>query len=177
MFQLATVQHHLSCLAATFLLVAVVFFSVPVSGEENDAMIIGSGVNETSSRKTWSLKETLKRSQKIDALIEAHLAATDQAIRTTTNDETFLRRVYLKAIGRIPNIDEAKDFLESDSSNKRSQLVDELLDSYGYVSHQFNYFADLLRIKSRARNIPGQPYIDFVKDAIESNMPLSLIHI
>ncbi len=125
----------------------------------------------SESRKTWTPTETLQFSEQIDRLIEKHLATSDQTIGDLSRDETFLRRTYLKTIGRIPNIDETNQFLRSDSKNKRSQLIDELLDSYGYVSHQFNYFADLLRIKTRVRNVPGQPYIDFVKDALESNMP------
>ena len=39
------------------------------------------------------------------------------------------------------------------------------------MSRQFNFYADLLRIKTRVRRVNGQPYIDFVKDSLESNKP------
>lgn len=116
--------------------------------------------------------KTLAYSRKIDALIDSHLASKEQKRNSKVDDSTFLRRVYLTASGRIPNIEEADSFLRSDASQKRSDLIDELLDSYGYVSHQFNFFADLLRIKSRlSSQVPGEPYIDYIKDALEQNTP------
>ena len=119
-----------------------------------------------------SRKKTLQYSRKIDAIIESHLAKTGQSRNPKIDDEIFLRRIYLDAIGRIPNIDEAEEFLGSDASQKRAVLIDELLASYGYVSRQFNFFADLLRVKTRlANNVPGVPYIDFIKDSLEQNKP------
>ena len=64
-----------------------------------------------------------------------------------------------------------KSFSISKSKSKRVDLIDELLDSYGYVSRQFNFWADLLRVQSR---LPGQltgiSYVDFLKDSLESNV-------
>ena len=126
----------------------------------------------TSTTKTTSRKKTLAYSRKIDAIIESHLADNELTRNPEIDDATFLRRIYLDAIGRIPNIDEAEEFLQSDASQKRSDLIDELLDSYGYVSRQFNFFADLLRVKTRlTNNAPGGPYIDFIKDSLEENKP------
>lgn len=119
-----------------------------------------------------SRKKTLAYSRKIDALVEAHLAGKEQSRNPAIKDETFLRRAYLTAVGRIPNIEEADSFLSSKASQKRSDLIDELLDSYGYISHQFNFLADLLRVRSQlSNNAPGAPYIDYIKDALQENMP------
>ncbi len=122
--------------------------------------------------KAVSRKSTLAYSRNIDAIIESHLAQNDQARNPEIDDATFLRRIFLDAIGRIPNLDEAEEFLQSDASQKRSDLIDELLDSYGYVSRQFNFLADLLRVRTRlSNNAPGEPYIDFIKDSLEQNKP------
>ncbi len=127
---------------------------------------------KTSKSAKLSRAKTLQYSRKIDALIESHLADNELTRNPEIDDATFLRRIYLDAIGRIPNIDEAEEFLHSDGSQKRSDLIDELLDSYGYVSRQFNFLADLLRIKTRlTNNVPGKPYIDFIKDSLEENKP------
>lgn len=126
---------------------------------------------ESDSSAKVSPKTTLQYAREIDRLIDKHLSENEKHRNDLTDDETFLRRIYLNAIGRIPNIDEAESFLSSDASQKRAQLIDELLDSYGYVSHQFNFWADILRIKTRVNNGVGQPYIDFVKDSLEENKP------
>jgi hypothetical protein len=88
------------------------------------------------------------------------------------SDEQFVRRVYLDIAGRIPTYDELTEFLASEESDKRLDLVDQLMDSEGYVSHSYNYWADLLRIKTRLVNqVGGAPYIDWVKQALRDNMP------
>lgn len=43
------------------------------------------------------------------------------------DDATFLRRVYLDLAGTIPSVPQTRDFLSSTTSNKRDQIVDELL--------------------------------------------------
>lgn len=111
-------------------------------------------------------------SQQIDSLVSAKLSAHEQKPNRLTDDETFLRRIYLDIVGRIPTLEEAHSFLASKDKSKRAALIDELLDSSGYVSHQFNYWADILRIKSRlSGGNPGQPYIDFVKNSLATNQP------
>lgn len=111
-------------------------------------------------------------SQRIDDLVEHKLAEKNQTPNSLTDDETFLRRIYLDAIGRIPTLDEARAFLNSKASHKREDLIDTLLDSPGYASHQFNYWANILRIKNRLQGgNPGQPYIDFVKESIAAHKP------
>ena len=113
----------------------------------------------------------IKMSQKIDALIEEQLDSKKLGFNKPASDEIFLRRAYLDIAGRIPTKDEAEKFLGSRKKTKRADLVDKLLNSYGYVSRQFNFLADLLRVKSRVRNVIGQPYIDYIKDSLESNKP------
>ena len=141
-------------------------------------VISADGLNAAESPESPSAANESKRtkmlaySRKIDALIEAHLESKEMELNPEIDDATFLRRAYLTAIGRIPNIEESTAFLRSKSGNKRSKLIDELLDSYGYVSHQFNFLADLLRIRTRlTNNAPGEPYIDYIKDCLEENKP------
>ena len=49
-----------------------------------------------------------------------------------TDDATFLRRVFLVSIGRIPTSEEALAFLEIEDPAKRENLVDYLLKSPGF---------------------------------------------
>lgn len=43
------------------------------------------------------------------------------------NDLTFVRRVYLDAVGRIPHVSEARDFLAVEEDQRRDWLVEKLL--------------------------------------------------
>ncbi len=117
------------------------------------------------------LSRTLAASSKVDKFIEAGYAKGKVKPNRLTSDELFLRRIYLDIVGRIPTLKEATEFLDSNDNTKRSQLIDRLLDSEGYVSHNFNYWADLLRLQSRMRYVPAQPYLDFVKSSLRENKP------
>ena len=93
-----------------------------------------------------------------------------------TTDEQFVRRVYLDIAGRIPTREEATRFLRDSSRDKRSQLIDELLDSEAFVSHQFNYLSDLLRIRTGLSmdgfaNLKSGAYVDWIKDQIREDRP------
>lgn len=89
------------------------------------------------------------------------------------NDEQFVRRVYLDIAGRIPNYDEASTFIKSGDPAKRSQLIDMLLDSDGYKTTLYNYFAEMLRVKDQFEqdNVRGTPYMMWIKEQIAKNRP------
>lgn len=88
------------------------------------------------------------------------------------NDEQFVRRVYLDIVGRIPNYAETMQFIQDSNPNKRAKLIDMLLDSPGYNSNTFNYFAEMLRVKDRLEqdNLRGVPYINWMQHQIEKNV-------
>ncbi len=123
------------------------------------------------SATSISKSTILAISKQIDALVLKQLSEKEEQLNQCASDEVFLRRIYLDLAGRIPTLDETNQFLASHNKNKRSLLIDRLLDSYGWVSRQFNFYADLLRVKSRAGNVTGQPYIDFIKDSLSENKP------
>ena len=118
---------------------------------------------------------------KIDALVARRMAEENARLakeklpaiklNPLTTDEQFVRRVYLDIAGRIPNFEETSAFLNSRSGTKRAELIDRLLESDGYVSHTYNYFADMLRINDKVDNrlLKGLPYIKWLKDSLASN--------
>lgn len=118
-----------------------------------------------SKPKTASITDT------IDELVDAKLVEIGQKRNPKIDDDVFVRRIYLDVIGRIPTLEETQTFLDSKSKTKRADLIDELLDSYGHVSRQFNYWADVLRVLTRNNRVYGQSYIDFLKDSLEQNQP------
>ena len=88
------------------------------------------------------------------------------------NDEQFVRRVYLDIVGRIPNYAESMQFIQDSNPNKRAKLIDMLLDSPGYSSNTYNYFAEMLRVKDRLEqdNLRGVPYINWLQHQIQNNV-------
>ena len=78
-------------------------------------------------------------------------------------------------VGRIPTFDEINSYLSNTSEQKKSQLIEELTESSGYNSQMFNWWADLLRLKSRMRGgnqiQAGQLYNHWVKQQVEKNVP------
>ena len=156
-----------------FLMASFVFCS-SVDGQEGSSPESHSSeyVSTTNHAKEPSRKSIQKISDKIDALVKQKLSSEGLQRNKRTNDSVFVRRVYLDIIGRIPGLEETQAFLTSKNKSKREDLIDELLDSYGRTSRQFNFWADLLRITSQMGNgLSGQPYIDFIKDSLERNKP------
>lgn len=89
-----------------------------------------------------------------------------------TTDEQFVRRIYLDAAGRIPSYEETVNFLSSTAPDKRAKLIDQLLDSEGYASTMFNYFADMLRVNDYFnRALRGTPYRAWLREEMKANTP------
>jgi hypothetical protein len=121
-----------------------------------------------------AVKDTSAQSKEIDKLVNKLLGEQKIKANGPISDEQFVRRIYLAAAGRIPTSAEAKAFLQNKDANKRDKLVDQLLDSEGYVSHFYNYWADILRINTRLGRSGASneyAYKHWVKDALRKNLP------
>lgn len=88
---------------------------------------------------TGSLIAAEPRSQEvtetIDRWIEAGLKEAGVKAAPIADDAEFLRRVYLDLIGRIPTVAEARNFLDDSTVDRRSRVVDRLLESPEYARH------------------------------------------
>jgi hypothetical protein len=112
---------------------------------------------------------------KIDELILAKLAKEKIQPNAPVSDEIFVRRIYLDVVGRIPTIKETTDFLADKAEDKRSKLIDALLASDGYAQNFFNYWADILRLRSQLSVGNSQPagaaYNNWLRKALADNVP------
>lgn len=112
--------------------------------------------------------------KKIDQLVQAGLKKHEMKRGAAINDTTFVRRAYLDIAGRIPTIEESETFLDSTYERKREQLITNLLESDGHVSHSYNFWADVLRINNTLGNNSIQAeaaYQLWIKNSVESNRP------
>ena len=81
----------------------------------------------------------------IDREVYAKLAEVRLRPYPQTSDSAFLRRVYLDAIGILPTPAEVEAFLAESSPDKRTRLIDQLLERPEYTSHWLVKFEDWFR--------------------------------
>lgn len=118
------------------------------------------------------LRAAQASAKEIDRLVQANYAKHGITPNQKSTDAQFLRRIYLDIVGRIPTYVETRRFLGMTEANKRSMLIDELLNSEGYASHSFNYWADVLRYTDNLNNnVRGEPYRQWIKQSLAENKP------
>ncbi|MBM83202.1 MAG: hypothetical protein CMJ78_21790 [Planctomycetaceae bacterium] len=65
----------------------------------------------------------------VDRHLESFLKTSELTASSLTDDEEFLRRVYLDLIGRVPTAEQAAAFLDNTKPERRAELIDSLLAS------------------------------------------------
>jgi len=117
--------------------------------------------------------DTTAASKQIDALLAKSWQKHQLKPNALVDDATFLRRVYLTVVGRIPTLEEARAFYACQMPDKRAKLIDSLLASEGYVQNFFNYWADVLRAQSQgvAGSTTSQNYLNYIRAALRENKP------
>ena len=116
--------------------------------------------------------DKLPRKNLIDEQVWQKLARLRLTPSESAPDHTFLRRVFIDIIGRAPTADEAKQFLDDPSPNKRETLVDHLLAQPDYAEHWANKWADLLRPNPYHVGIKSVLNYDaWIRDAFRKNKP------
>jgi hypothetical protein len=114
----------------------------------------------------------LPRQNFIDGLVWKKLEQVGVLPSPVANDSTFLRRVSLDIIGRLPTADEARAFLNDKSSNKRAKLIDSLLERTEYADFWANKWNDLLRPNPYHVGMKATMNIDaWLRDVFRANKP------
>ncbi len=112
-------------------------------------------------------------SQHIDKIIETVSVEQKIPLDPVVSDSTFIRRVYLDLVGRIPTHEEYQTFLKS-GETRRHDLTVHLLKSESHVQHLYHFWADLLRLRDTGLNdnvgyLRGITYIEWIKEQIRQN--------
>lgn len=76
-----------------------------------------------------------KMVQRIDAALLKEWEEAGIQPAPPAEDTTFLRRAYLDLNGVVPRVSQVREFLADNPADKRSQLIDRLLESPRYASH------------------------------------------
>ena len=111
----------------------------------------------------------------IDRLVFAQLERLELQSAHICSDAVFLRRTYLDVIGTLPTAKEASDFLLSREPNKRTALIDRLLEREEFADYWAMKWSDLLRVKAEFPiNLwpnAAQAYHRWIRTAIRENRP------
>jgi hypothetical protein len=134
----------------------------------------GSGLHPGFDAVTASGRGVIAHG-KIDELVFAHLARAGVAPATLSSDQVFLRRVFLDAIGTLPTALEAQAFLASNDPQRRTVLIEQLLQRDEFPVYWAMKWSDLLRIKAEFPiNLwptAAQEYYRWLRESLQKNKP------
>lgn len=114
------------------------------------------------------------RSNFIDQRLFAKMAADNVKSAPVSSDAEFLRRVTLDVTGRIPTPEAAEAFLSSTDSDKRTKLIDQLLNSSAYTDQLTLFFLNKFRVSRTHESIsvPARnTFYDFVRSFVQADRP------
>jgi hypothetical protein len=112
---------------------------------------------------------------KLDNLVINSLKANNINASDICTDDVFLRRIMLDITGKQPTANEVRYFIANNSPEKRTKLIDSLLNTDSFVEYQVLKWGDLFRCKSEfPSNLwPNavQAYTRWMKESISNNKP------
>ncbi|WP_417376134.1 DUF1549 domain-containing protein [Gimesia maris] len=108
----------------------------------------------------------------IDELVIKQLKRLNLPPSPQSNDTDFIRRVYVDTIGTLPTPDEVQAFVKDQSSDKRNQLIDRLLDRPEFIDYWTYKWSDLLLVNGALiRPEPVKAYHAWIREHVKQNTP------
>ncbi|QDU91496.1 hypothetical protein Pla175_49250 [Pirellulimonas nuda] len=116
----------------------------------------------------------------IDRLVTDKLDTLRVRPSGVADDETFLRRVTVDLVGRLPTPEEREAFLADESPQKRSDKIDALVEAPAFADLWAHRWAELLLVRTENNRVDYKPmflYHQWLKEQIDSGRPLDeMIH-
>jgi len=109
----------------------------------------------------------------IDELVFKKLQTIGMPPSAPCDDSTFIRRVTIDITGRLPSVEETKEFLADARAEKRDRWIARLLESPEYADYFANKWTALLRNKRTDGKQMRMTYAfhDWVRDSLLENKP------
>lgn len=108
----------------------------------------------------------------IDELVYQKLRSMQILPAEKCSDSEFLRRVYLDLVGVLPTVDQTRSFLGDSSADKRTKLIDALLDRSEYARFWALKWGDLLKLTQKQVGSDAvYKYHRWIEQAIAEDMP------
>lgn len=108
----------------------------------------------------------------IDGLVLAQLAQLNLQPSGRCSDEDFIRRAFLDTIGKLPTVAETRAFLADKTPDKRTKLIDALLQREEFVDYWSYRFSDIFLVNGGIlRPAAVKAYYDWIRGNIAANRP------
>ncbi|WOO39384.1 PSD1 and planctomycete cytochrome C domain-containing protein [Rubellicoccus peritrichatus] len=112
----------------------------------------------------------------IDAIVSNNLKERGLNFSPPADKETLVRRVYLDVTGLPPTPEEARAFLDDESTDAYEKLIDRLLESPHYGEYMAIYWLDAVRFADSVgyhgdQSRDASAFRDYVIEAFNANMP------
>ncbi len=108
----------------------------------------------------------------IDEAVLAKLKEVRITPSELASDAEFLRRAYIDTCGITPTVEEARAFLDDTSPDKRTRLVNQLLNRPEFIDYWTLKWSDLLRNNGQVKQDKGQQvFYRWIKESIRQNKP------
>lgn len=134
-----------------------------------------AGAAERPFLPVFESRASLTPQGKIDELVFGQLKRLGIQPANLCSDAVFVRRVYLDVTGTLPTAQEVSQFLADQDPNKRSALIDRLLERDEFADYWAMKWGDLLRVKSEFPiNLwPNavQAYYRWIRTSLQKNRP------
>ncbi|MCB9882341.1 MAG: DUF1553 domain-containing protein [Planctomycetes bacterium] len=91
----------------------------------------------------------------IDAFVLAKLEKLRYAPAPLCDDATFVRRLYVDVLNRMPTVEETLAFLADEGTDKRERLIDALVELPEYADVQALQWAEVLKVDRRRMEDKG----------------------
>lgn len=92
------------------------------------------------------------------------------------DDAVFVRRIFLDLLGIPPTADEARMFVEDESTDKRERLIDRLLERPELADQWALKWSDLLRIEEKTLDRKGvRVFHAWLRNAFATNVPFDRV--
>ena len=112
------------------------------------------------------------RNNWVDDLVLAKLSELQIPPSPLSDDNTFIRRVYLDTLGVLPNRQDLSRFLGDTRSDRRARLIDSVLDRPEYVDYWAYKWSDLLLVSSRKLEQAAMwSYYHWIRNGVAENRP------
>ena len=119
---------------------------------------------------------------RIDELVEQSWQDNDLRPAKAATDAEWCRRVFLDVVGRVPTVEELRDYVSQRGPEKRKQLVERLLSSEyqeDFVRHWTSYWTNALigRTGGRERrSLTNRDGLEaYLSESLEANKPYDLL--